>query len=411
MQEDLLREIAQEYLLPFFAGARLQSDARPSTAREVQVALESPLEIAFKINRNDNYRIVLTRSQSFSTESRPVVREIQVVQAFVDILSTMEDLLTGPLKSDLLSTFQRRVVARAIGGTDNEEIILSGIDQMARWGNRLYEGMPISASLGFRSMKASYYHPLDSISSHDFAAVLSNGFDTILTFDFKGKLIGHEALDAGAALPSFCPMRQAYIAEWTTKHDERIALTLNRLSEILIFRRQELIFARRSGRWHFLTHDPVISQMRVPRDRTLRATIYETCLDASFARTGACIGVVSKENGNSWTKYVNSADVLFGASSDKAKYLSLIIGGKKFSDLDRRTRQELVAIDGTTIIDHTGTILAVGAILKVPGGSAGGGRLAAAKQISKCGLGMKVSQDGGITGFRSNEDEAAFKLM
>jgi hypothetical protein len=127
----------------------LESGSRPSTAREEQVALESPLEIAFKINREDDYRLVLTRSQSFSSETKPVVREIDVVRAFVDVVASMERLLEGPLKADLLSTFQRRIVARAIRGQAHEEVILGDIDQMARWGNRLYEGSPISAALGF----------------------------------------------------------------------------------------------------------------------------------------------------------------------------------------------------------------------------------------------------------------------
>jgi len=79
--------------------------------------------------------------------------------------------------------------------------------------------------------------------------------------------------------------------------------------------------------------------------------------------------------------------------------------------LDRRLRQELVAIDGATLIDHKGTILAVGAILKIAGGSTGGGRLAAAKALSKLGVGIKVSQDGGITGFHDGNAEPKFIVM
>jgi DNA integrity scanning protein DisA with diadenylate cyclase activity len=104
-------------------------------------------------------------------------------------------------------------------------------------------------------------------------------------------------------------------------------------------------------------------------------------------------------------------DRLAMPTSGKAEYIARITNGKNFNSLDRRTRQELVAIDGATVVDHTGTIIAVGAILKVPGGSTGGGRLAAAKQIAKCGFGLKVSQDGGITGFRSGQTEPVFKLM
>ena len=60
------------------------------------------------------------------------------------------------------------------------------------------------------------------------------------------------------------------------------------------------------------------------------------------------------------------------------------------------------------LIDYKGMILAVGAILHIEGGSTGGGRLAAAKGLAKLGLGIKVSQDGPIQGFRETELGPAF---
>lgn len=412
MKEGLLREIAEDYLLPFFSGARLEDRTTPSTPREEQVALRDPLSISFKINRNDRYRLTMTRSQPFSSSSKTsIVQEIEVVRSFVDVIASMEEHLTTPLKADLLSTFQRRVVARATRGPKFESTILSGIDQMARWGNRLYEGMPISAALGFRETPQTHSLTIKDVVRHDFAAVLSNGFDTILSFDYHERLVAHESLEQGEQLPSFCPMRQAHIAEWTTARDTRVALSLNRLAEIMVFRDRQMLFARRSGRWHFLTHNPVISQMRIPRDRALRLAVYETCLDSSFARTGACIGVVSREHQAEWQKIVNDQDHLSNSASEKAVALSVVTRGRRFVELDRRTRQELAAIDGATIVSHTGTILAVGAILRISGGSAGGGRLAAAKALSKLGIGIKVSQDGGITGFRDGADEPVFRVM
>lgn len=411
MREEILREIANEYLLPFFSGARLSEKTENSSNRDNVVSLRDPLSILFKVKKEDKYRLCITRSQPFSSSIKPVIEEMAVIRSFIEIISDMENHLETNLKSDLLSTFQRRVVARAIRGQKYEGTILAGIDQMARWGNRLYEGAPISAALGFRETPQSHEITLKKLERFDFSAVLSNGFDTILSFDFNGRLVAHETLEQGKAMPSYCPMRQSYIAEWTTKRSSRVALSLNRLAEILVFRDQEMLFARRSGRWHFLTHGPVISQMRIPRDRALRLAIYETCLDASFARTGACIGVVSKEHESDWINIINIEDVFSNIESEKVKTLRLITKGKKFSDLDRRCRQELSAIDGAIVLSHQGDILSVGAILKIAGGSSGGGRLAAAKTLSKLGLGIKISQDGAITGFRGSGEEPSFRIM
>ena len=61
-------------------------------------------------------------------------------------------------------------------------------------------------------------------------------------------------------------------------------------------------------------------------------------------------------------------------------------------------------MDGAVILRHTGEVLAAGSIVKVPSGSAGGGRRAAAFQLSRLGLGIKISADGPITGFRKRKE-------
>ena len=204
-------------------------------------------------------------------------------------------------------------------------------------------------------------------------------------------------------------MRQAGIANWTTIDERRIALTLNRVGEILVIRDEQLLFARRSGHWHFLTHEPVISQMVIPRrDRNIRIAIYETCLDASFARTGACIGVVGGAHAREWQILVDGADHIDLATTTKTRAISKMIRGRKFQNLDRQFRQELSAIDGATVLSHTGRLLA---ILRISGGSSGGGRLAAAKALSALRLGIKVSQDGGISGYREGKADPVFRIM
>ena len=74
-------------------------------------------------------------------------------------------------------------------------------------------------------------------------------------------------------------------------------------------------------------------------------------------------------------------DFLFEERSAKSAALIKLIRGRKFQELDRKFRQEIIAIDGATIIDYDGTIIAAGAIIKIEAGSTGGGRLAAAKTL------------------------------
>jgi len=156
--------------------------------------------------------------------------------------------------------------------------------------------------------------------------------------------------------------------------------------------------------------------MVVPQKKDIRTALYETALDASFARTGACLGVVSSGSAGFWEEKIDKDDRIALKNSPKSIALTQVIDGRKFHELDRMLRQELVAIDGATVINHKGEVLAVGAILKIDGGSPGGGRTAAAETLAKLGLGIKISQDGGITAYRPksgklNETRVAFKVM
>lgn len=413
MEEKLLREISEKYLLPFFSGAKLETATAQSESRDKKVSYINPQVIGFKVNKNDKYRLQFKRDQPFAQKGNPT-REARVIEAFTEILGDMEGALASPLKDDLLSTFQRRVAARAVADQTSERATLSVVDQLARWATRLYEGAPISSAIGISSDDVKEPQlTLNDIASNDFGAVLSNGFDTLLEFNQGLKFVAHRVLAPAPDIPvHYCPWRHTAIAQWTSRSSERIAIVLNRLGEILIFRQGQLLFARRGGTWHFLTHEPVIRQMSIPKDQKIRKAIYETALDASFSRTGACIGVVSYEFAGKWAEVVASTDLLEVGSSTKTKAIKQIVGDRKFQELDRTLRQELVAIDGSTVIDHTGKIVAVGAILKIGGGSTSGGRTAAAQQLGTMGLGVKVSQDGGITGFRQKEKgAAAFRVM
>jgi DNA integrity scanning protein DisA with diadenylate cyclase activity len=72
----------------------------------------------------------------------------------------------------------------------------------------------------------------------------------------------------------------------------------------------------------------------------------------------------------------------------------------------------MIGIDGATIVDYEGKILAVGAILNISQEetlSAGGGaRLAAAKVLSEYGYSLKISEDGEIRAFGKSDKKFQF---
>ncbi|MEP7367155.1 MAG: hypothetical protein ABI972_28170 [Acidobacteriota bacterium] len=410
MDEQLLREVAAEFLQPLISGSRLDPGHAVSKKGHACVAFKTPCQIEFKAEKTDLYRLTLRRSQPFEGDGAGAVSEKKVIEAFGDVLRTMADGLATAYRADILTAFPRRVVAKALSNdAAKQDTILAALDQLALWAGQQYEGKPITAAVGFDPQLNGGSVPFSQFAKEAFSSVLSNGFDTLLTSSFSGEVAGLETLAPPNQAPLFSPYRLGAICEWA--QNGRIALVLNRIGEILVFQDSELRFARRSGRWHFLTHAPVITQMGGPDNHALRKAVYATCLDASFARTGACIGMVTSNHTKEWPNLAVSTDDHMDGTSTKAKALKVMVAGRKFQDLDRRLRQELVAIDGATLVDRTGALLAVGAILKIPGGSTGGGRLAAAKALGTLGVGIKVSQDGGIRGYHSDDSEPKFTVM
>lgn len=82
--------------------------------------------------------------------------------------------------------------------------------------------------------------------------------------------------------------------------------------------------------------------------------------------------------------------------------------------LSRAVRKELLGLDGALVLCPNGTIYAAGAILKLGMIDLGnqGGRSAAAKTLSRYGLGSKISEDGMISGYKkeTGDPEACFKV-
>jgi hypothetical protein len=236
-----------------------------------------------------------------------------------------------------------------------------------------------------------------------FAPVLSNGMDTLLIVDAASRVTNLLAAPVSSAdAPSFSPYRYRSLAEWAV--DDRIAVSLNRNGEILVFRGGCLRFALRAGGWQHFTHEAALRAIHLPHKKAVKTALYETLLDVSFARTGGCLAVVENGNGSQLVGTVAHSDRLDPLPpeprSTKGQLLATAVGAD-FTKMDRRVRAELLALDGATIIDHRGRLIAVGAIVKIQAGSTGGGRLAAAKTLARLGLGVKISQDGGVVGFDS----------
>ena len=288
----------------------------------------------------------------------------------------------------------------------DDALLPSIITVLRRWTSQTYEGNRISVAIGvdpFPELSRISNIHLYQLIDQDYAKVLSNGMDTLLVLSPSGHVVEHLALgektnrDGRISDSFFTPSRYLPLAEWAK--DRRVALALNRHGEILLFTKQRLQFAFRRGTWFHFSHSAMIARMGGSvKQRHLMRAVYASCLDISFARTGGCIAIANGKNANRASNYLNSGDLLSLAKTDKTTLLNHLIG-QPFQKIPRHIRAEMAALDGAIVLDRAGVVMAAGAIVRVPGGSEGGGRRAAAKALSRLGLAVKVSADGGITAF------------
>jgi hypothetical protein len=352
----------------------------------------------------------LTRSTGFETS------DVQLVREFVSALREKLVAADQPFFNYLVDKCTEDVVTRSVRHSSfDDELLPSIVGLLRRWAIETYEAHSIVAAIGVEPSpdpaSISAVH-VGSLAEKGYAKVLSNGVDTLIVLSPSGHVVEHKSLSGRAttyhsSTGSFAPRRYLALADWAAAG--RVAFALNHHGEILVFKSRQLKFAFRAGQWSHFAHAAMIARMGAPS--TVMRAVYASCLDVSFARTGGCVAIARSVS--ALGDLLNKADLLASPSNDRSRLLKHLIG-RRFTAIPRAIREELAALDGATVLNRVGAVIAAGAIVRVPGGSEGGGRLAAAKALSRLGLAVKISADGGISAFsgrgKDREPELAFQV-
>jgi hypothetical protein len=389
----LFREVVQQELVPLLPGAKLAEGLRPSSTGKGLVVRIGERAIGVRLATSVPDLLEVTRAQPFT----------------VDELRLIEELLMGIGRiavhwnefffQQALSAAVRQTVVSYLG-YPNQALLLRVLTEFESLASQTYEGHRIAAAIGLDDSSRSSGLALDTIWGEDFGKVLTGSIETMITVSAEGNIDQFLNLPPAFNLAQ-SPHYARTIADWCIRN--RIAVTLNRNGEILLFKEKSLAFAWRRGRWRHFAHPPILQQMRTVKNRELRGCIYETCLDVSFGRSGGCIGVVMPKHKALLEDIVNASDRIEQGDSRKAQVITQFLDQPEhkrlFTKLPRRLRQAMAAIDGALVLSHLGEVLAVGAIVQVKSGSDAGARKAAAKSLARMGFGVKISADGGVIGF------------
>ena len=397
LNRDEFQSFVERHIAPMFTGAEIRQAPSIEIGPVRFATLKNNQSMLIRWPGLPKFQLTLRRSQYFDQADATLVNLI---------ISNLAGLERHVIFEDAIDPAIRRSIAQLVGASFPNTLTRI-IRQFEHWSEQTYEGRQISAAIGINQQsKRPRAELLLTHFKSPYGVVVANGLESFLTVTGAGRLMNRISRSLGDPRQrTRAPMRFLALARWAKGYRLGIALTRN--GEVLIFKNGELAFAKRRGAWRHFPHNSVIARAGLNNrfQRPLIEAVLLTCLDISFAKTGGGIGLISKSQKQRFlASGVVKEDAKLDFSSPKSRFLSQLIRGKKFHELDRWLRMDLAAIDGSTILLRDGTIYAVGAILKISGGgSRGGGRQSAAETIGRYGLGIKVSSDGEIGGYFSKK--------
>lgn len=296
---------------------------------------------------------------------------------------------------------------QAIVSEDITSKVLYGIlTQIEAWSNKTYEGQKKTFGIILCKEELSKgkgtFNYVDFLKN-DYSATINDGLYSAVEIYADGMFKEHIIIDKVNQMDLYSiPYPFNGFASLCT--EKKIGILLTETGDILIINNQKLCYTRHNGFWIQSIADKVITEMkkelRLETDSTAEA-IYQAIVDVSYSRGGACIGIVTEDILPDKLQEMIKAGLLCENIEDSKlsaikSMISTLDGEQKnFYTLNRTLRRELLELDGAMVLSSNGYIHVIGTIIKLDGsGSDGGGRTAAAQQLSEFGLAIKVSQDG-----------------
>ena len=428
----------QSALRQFFERAALDAEPTPASSPDARLAIEPSANPAALIIRwfGTRYTLRVPGRWLFTAH------EVRLAQAIGAVLAARYRAITNPQiiarRGDL---FRGAIEDRYVGAfldhkgyaIESEEAradrIAAIIELLRVAALSSYENRPITTGVLLLSTTEDPYRsgrpPIASAPAYteSLAAIksfyrLADGVRTLFLANAKGRLLdiidvdrwGSQVGDA-RHLQIACARAYQPHARATMQHGH-VCAVLTPSREIKLFAEGAELFTFRGAAWHLLDLQAKYRLWaEAVRNEPLAMRLFQTALDLADAREGALFVVV--RDPATFVSMVAAADRLDvpmpttgdGVKAPSRRDLLHLLEGRTATDLDSSVLAALASLDGATVFDRTGRLLAAGAILRhapvdaTDGGVVEGARTTAAMAASLFGPVLKVSEDGIITYF------------
>jgi hypothetical protein len=288
-------------------------------------------------------------------------------------------------------------------------VLLVDDDERVRTGGAASAGHGYKYSAALTGIK-SFYRLSDGVET----LFLVNREATVLDIVEIGRYVKTTNRADPVLLDVPCPTPYRHHA-MATSNNRNICVVLTPSHEIKVFGQGVEIFSFRNARWHLLDVQAKYEGWeRAVENEALASRLFQTALDLSDARQGALF-VVLRDAPTSLPLLVAPGDRLDAPRAkpadapDRVQLLHMLRGRSAVS-LDPAVLAGLAKTDGATVMDPSGRLLAVGAILMhteplEPHSTLAveGARTTAAMAAGRYAAVLKVSEDGLITFYDRQE--------
>lgn len=372
---------------------------RPFTDHEVQLARAIGTVLAARYRAIFDPKKMLERGELF----RGAIED-HYVGAFLDPVDSSDPSHTW---ASLVATAIEVLRVAALSSYENRAIS-SGVLMLEG------DADPVRAHVMTPGSEYKYTQALTGIKSF---YRLSDGLETLFLVNRSGDVldiveVGRYANGGSLTVPCPATYRAHALA---TVDSGNVCAVLSPSHEIKVFAQGAQIFSFRNARWHLLDMQAKYEMWcRAVGNVPLAERLFQTALDLSDAREGALF-VVLRDAATSLGALVAPGDQLDNvrvSSTDVPTRAQLMhmLRGRSATDLDPAVLAGLARTDGATVMDGSGRLLAVGAILlhtEPPEPHSNlvveGARTTAAMAAGRLGSVLKVSEDGLITFYDQQE--------
>ena len=373
---------------------------RPFTAHEVRLARAIGAVLSIRYRALFDPRQMLERGELFrgSIEDR-------YVGAFVDAMAYTDPAQT---RADLVATAIEVLRVAAMSSYENRHIS-SGVLLLDT------ENDPENPDQPLGDQAFRYNQALTGIKTF---YRLSDGLQTVYLINRAGFVldvldVSRRVASGRLEVPCQAPYRSHALA---TAGNRNVCVVLSPSHEIKLFAEGVQVFAFRNARWHLLDLQAKYDMWAATvGNQALAERLFQTAVDLADSREGALF-VVLRDPLVSLPLLVAPGDQLdaprLPGSTDTPTRVQVLqmFQGKSATDIDQSVLAGLARTDGATVLDPSGRLLAVGAILlhtepvePHSNLTVEGARTTAAMAAGRYGSVLKVSEDGLITFYDQQE--------